>query len=306
MAEGDKRGTLELKNMVEILEGFANDALERLPSLALALVVFFVFYLISKLVDRLVVSLSSKITQDRSLQRLFATIASVLVIVIGIFVAAAIIFPGLQAGDLVSVLGLSSVAIGFAFKDIFQNFLAGILILTQRPFEIGDQIARGDIEGTVETINIRSTLIRTYDGQRIIVPNSELFTNAVTVRTAFEKRRTTFQAGIAYKEDINEAREVIRRATVACEGVLDDPAPQIYVVAHDDSSVNFDVRYWSNPSKADVVATLDRVATAIKYALDEAGIEIPFPYRTVEFFDKTERGDNSASDRRGTRTNPPA
>ena len=281
-------GGIQLKGAIEILQGYANDALEHLPKVAIAIVVFLIFLILSKIAVRAVTTVASRTTSDRSLQNLFATVAKVGVIMIGVFASAAIIFPGLKAGDLVGVLGLSSVAIGFAFKDIFQNFFAGILILTQRPFAIGDQIKRGDLEGTVEDISIRNTVLKTYDGERLIVPNSELYVNTVRVFTAYGKRRTVFKAGIAYKEDIEKARAAIRSVLEGCEAVLKDPAPQIYVVEHGESSVNFDVRYWTLPQKADVMKTLDAVATGIKYAFDQAEIEIPFPYRTVELFDKTD------------------
>lgn len=278
---------MKIISAVDILQGYINSTLEKLPDIAIALIIILLFYILSKIAQRLGGRVADRATHDLSLRSLFRTMIQVLVMGIGIFVAAAVIFPGLKAGDLIGVLGLSSVAIGFAFKDIFQNFLAGILILTQRPFTITDQIARGDIEGTVEHINIRSTIIKTYDGQRIVVPNSELFTNAVTVRTAYPKRRTTFKAGIAYGEDIEQARAAIRKAIESCENVEQDPVPQIYVTEHADSAIVFDIRYWTDTKKAVVMVALDEVATAIKYALDDAGIEIPFPYRTVEFFDKT-------------------
>ena len=279
---------LQIKNISTILESYINGFLEALPTLLIALIVFIIFWMISNLVRTAIEKFSARFTHDRSLQSLFGTLARVTIVLIGMLVAAALIFPGLKAGDLVGVLGLSSVAIGFAFKDIFQNFLAGILILTQRPFTIGDQIAKGDIEGTVNTITIRSTTIRTYDGQHVVVPNSELFTNAVTVRTAEALRRSTFTTGIAYSEDIEAAREVIHKAVEGCEEVVSDPAPQIYVVEHSSSSINFDLRYWTKPEIASVKRALDQVATAVKYALDEAEIEIPYPYRTLEFFDKTD------------------
>jgi len=278
----------KIVSVVDILQGYTNAALKHLPTIGSALALLFVVFIISKFTKRFGERVSKKITDDLSLQSLFRTTLQVLVWAVGLFAAAAIVFPGLKAGDLVGVLGLSSVAIGFAFKDIFQNFLAGVLILTQRPFSISDQIARGDIEGTVESISIRSTTIKTYDGQRVIVPNSELYTNPVTVRTAQDARRTTFATGIAYEEDIETAREVITDALRQCDLVHTTPAPQIYVSNHGASSVDFDVRYWTDSDKATVVKALDQVATAVKYALDDAEIEIPYTYRTVEFFDKTD------------------
>ncbi|QDG54316.1 mechanosensitive ion channel family protein [Persicimonas caeni] len=283
----------QLLKLQDVLLEYVNSFLAIVPAIGIAIVVFVVFLVLASLAKRTVSGFSSRFTEDKSLQSLFGTITKVLVIVVGAFAAAAIIFPGLSAGHLVSVLGLSSVAIGFAFKDIFENFLAGILILSGRPFVIGDQIETNGYEGTVEHISIRSTSIETYDGQRVIIPNSAIFTNPMTVRTAFPHRRTTFVTGIGYDEDIETAREVIREAVNGCETVLEDPAPQIFLMEHGDSSVNFHIRYWTPSTISGVKNAQDEVATSVKYALDEAGIEIPYPYRTIEFFDKTEQSEQA-------------
>ncbi len=265
-------------------EGF----LETLPTLALAIGVLVVFWIASGFIRNLVKRLSSEAIDDENLEKLFGTIARVGVLVVGMFVSASVLFPGLEAGDLVAVLGLSSVAVGFAFKDIFQNFLAGILILLQRPFHINDQIIVDDFEGTIEDISIRATKLKTYNGERVIIPNSALYSSPVTVRTAFDTRRTVFSTGVGYDEDVDASREVIRDALDDCEHVLDDPAPQVYTSSHGDSSVNFDVRYWTKSHSSNVAKAKNEVATKVKAALDEADIEIPYPYRTVEFHDLSE------------------
>jgi small-conductance mechanosensitive channel len=279
----------KLFELQDVLLGYANSFIAVLPSIAIAILVLLAFMALSGLASRMVQKFSNRFTDDKSLQSLFGTTTKVLVVILGTFSAAAVVFPGLSAGHLVSVLGLSSVAIGFAFKDIFQNFLAGILILSGRPFTIGDQIETNSFEGTVDHISIRSTSIKTYDGQRVIIPNSVIFTNPMTVRTAFPKRRTTFITGIGYDEDIETAREVIRDAVTSCETVLEVPAPQVFVMEHADSAVNFHIRYWTKSVMSGVRNAQDQVATAVKYALDDAGIEIPYPYRTVEFFDLSEQ-----------------
>jgi small-conductance mechanosensitive channel len=278
----------QIVEIKDVLFGYANDFIEVLPSIAIAIVVLIVFWILAKIGRRGAERAAERFTDDPSLKSLAGTTAKVVITLLGIFAAMASVFPGLKAGDLVAVLGLSSVAIGFAFKDIFQNFLAGVIILTSRPFKIGDQIVSDDLEGTVDHISIRNTELKTYDGQTIIVPNSILFTNPVTVRTDAKTRRTTFSTGIGYDEDIEEAREVMRNALDDCELVLDDPEPQIFVSEHGGSSVNFDIRYWTDSHSGTVRKGLDEVATRVKYALDEANIEIPYPVRTVEFFDKTE------------------
>jgi small-conductance mechanosensitive channel len=276
------------RQVTESVTNYGESALEALPTFALALVVFIAFWVAARVASGIVSRVAGEATDDESLTMLFGTIARVTVLVIGGFVAASVLFPGLKAGDLVAVLGLSSVAIGFAFKDIFQNFLAGILILLQRPFHINDQIIVTGYEGTVEDISIRATKLKTYSGERVIIPNSDIYSSAVTVRTAFDTRRTVFGTGIGYGEDVDEGREVILEALERCEHVLDDPAPQVYTASHGDSSVNFDVRYWTKSHSGQVAKAKSEVATKVKKALDDADIEIPYPYRTVEFYDMNE------------------
>lgn len=132
-------------------------------------------------------------------------------LILGFLLAATIIIPSLKPGDLIAGLGVSSVAIGFAaewsgyFKDILQNWLAGLLILLRQPFEIHDQIEVDGHEGTVERIETRATIIKTYDGQRIVIPNSQIYTNAVLVKTAHEKRRSQYDVGMGYGDGIGDA-----------------------------------------------------------------------------------------------------
>lgn len=261
--------------------GYVWAAVEAMPTILVAVVVLGVTWWLSRLAPRAAGVLIKHLTQDKSLRRLAGITSRVLIWALGVLVAATIVFPGLGVGDLVGVLGLTSVAIGFAFKDIFQNFLAGIIILAQRPFHIGDQIKVNDMEGTVRDIQIRFTAIETYHGERIIVPNAELYTHAVLVRTANAWRRSVFQTGIAYHEDINEAREVILGALKGCDEVASEPAPRALVVGHGDNSINFEVLYWTRSDAGSVRSAGDQVGTRIKYALDEAGIEIPFPQRVL-------------------------
>lgn len=274
---------IEIVGLWEIVTDYANTFLQHLPTLGIALVILVAGWLAAKLTKKGVRKTAERFTQDPSLISLFGTISYIVAISIAVFAAAATVFPGLQAGDLIAVLGLSSVAIGFAFKDIFENFLAGVLILSRRPFRIGDFIEVQDVDGEVKDISFRNTVLTESSGEDIVMPNAILFKNPVTVRTANAARRTTFEAGIGYDEDIDTAREVIREAVEGCSEVHDDPAPQIYCWSHDSSAVTFNVRYWTGSENSAVSKGRDEVATAIKYALDDADIEIPYPYVSLDY-----------------------
>ena len=269
------------------LYGMFNSFLSRLPYIAAGIVVFVIFVIIAKIVSRVVHAAGTRTRIDGTLADLLGRLASFVIIILGIFVAAVIIFPAFAPGDLIAGLGITSVAVGFAFKDVLQNFFAGILILWRRPFIVGDQIQFREFDGTVEQINVRSTRIKTYDGERAVIPNGDIYTNAVLVRTAYDRRRSSFTVGIGYLDSIEEARAAIMRVLEKTEGVLDEPAPSVHVVALAASSVDLKVLFWTKSQKSDVRLTSDRVATGIKLALDEAGIDMPYPHSVVLLHDAT-------------------
>ena len=219
-----------------------------------------------------------------SLKRLLVNLAGIVVWFFGLMVAAIILFPGLTPSSLVAGLGLGTVAIGFAFKDVFENFLAGIIILFRTKMRIGDTIECEGLMGTIEDILVRETHIRQTDGQLVIVPNSLLFKNPLTVTTDLDERRTTIIVGVAYGEDVDAARTVIKRAVEGCDSVIRPRRPvQIFAQEFNSSSIDFEVTWWTGSKPVDIRKSRDEVVAAVKRALDEAGIEIPFPYRTLTF-----------------------
>ena len=219
-------------------------------------------------------------------------------ILFGLLVVATIVFPSVKPADLLATLGIGSVAIGFAFKDILQNWLSGLLILYRQPFKTGDQIVSGGFEGTVQRIEARATLIRTYDGQLVVIPNSDIYTRAVTVRTAFPRRRTECEVGIGYGDDIAAACDLIVETLLDVEGVESHPTPEAFAWTLAGSSVNIKVRWWSDPTQISVVRTQGRVIAAIKNALSAAGIDLPYPTRVMLFHDQTEEVDGDRSRQR--------
>jgi small-conductance mechanosensitive channel len=146
---------------------------------------------------------------------------------------------------------------------------------------VGDEIKVGSYEGTVEEITTRSTRVKTYDGERAVLPNGDVYTNAVLVRTAYNNRRIRLSVGIGYQDSIERARSVIRQVLDKTEGVLNEPAPSILVTELAPSSVNFNVFFWTNSRQINVLRVIDSAMTGIKLGLDEAGIDIPYPHTVV-------------------------
>lgn len=276
----------EYQTIASAANQMVNDFIVRLPYFIVALSVLLLFWLLSILFKKLVTKLLLKTHTHRNLIRVFQRIGGALIIFVGVMVAMVIAIPGFTPAKLVGALGIGSVAIGFAFKDIFQNLLSGILLLLSEPFRIGDQIVSGDYEGTVEDIKVRATTIRTYDGRQVVIPNSQLYTSALTVNTAYKRRRLELTVGISYQDDINEAKAAILEALKQSETVSKLAEPSVVATEFSGSSIDLKVRWYiDDGTQANKVASIHEVIVQTKSHLDAAGVSIPFPIRTLDFSD---------------------
>ncbi len=265
------------------LRDLGRQILTHLPHVISAAVILVAAWGMTRILERVLSRIFSRFGIRESLSELLRKLAFIGIWIVGILIAAMIVFPSLTPGKILTGLGLGSIAIGFAFKDIFENFLAGILILLREPFQLGDVIECEELEGFVEEITIRDTHIRQTDGQRVVLPNSMLFKNPVTVRTDRDVRRVTIICGIAYGEDVDRARQVMQEALDGLESINRDKAVQIFARGFGSSSIDFEVTWWTGSLPLDVRKSKDKVVAAVKRALDQANIEIPFPYRTLTF-----------------------
>jgi small-conductance mechanosensitive channel len=160
------------------------------------------------------------------------------------------------------------VVIGFAFKDIFQNFLAGILLLVTNPFEVGDQIIVDSFEGTIEEIQARATMITTYDRRRVVVPNSDLFTKSVTVNTAYERRRMRYDVSVKGSDDARRVQQLLERTIRGgIEGVEPDPVATALLISLAGAALTFRLLWWSGSERGEYLIVQDRVLIAVYEAL---------------------------------------
>ncbi len=204
-----------------------------------------------------------------------AKLAGWTVTTVGVLLALAVTFPSVKPVDLLAGLGFFSVAVGFAFQDILENLLAGILLLFRQPFSGGDQIRIGEHEGTVERITIRETVITTFAGERILIPNADVYKSAVYIQTATPTRRTSFIVGVAYETDLDQARALAVEAVAEVEGVDRHGSVEALLVELASSTVDIEIRYWSASTQHESRLVLDRAIGAVKRAFDEAAIEMP-------------------------------
>lgn len=282
---------------LEKLDAWLDGLVRLLPNMVIAIIVAIGFYFLAHFIKNIIISRSSK--KDRNnLGRVLGGFVKWIVLVIGFMLAATIVVPTLKPGDLIAGLGVSSVAIGFAFKDILQNWMAGLLILLRQPFEIGDQIVVNGYEGTVERIETRATIIKTYNSERVVVPNSDIYTNSVRVKTAHELRRSQYDIGIGYGDDINDAVKVIRETLQKVEGINQNKPIDVLPWDLAASWLTIRMRWWTNSERADVVKIKAKVIQQVKEALDEARIDMPYDTKVHLWHDQSEETDGDRSNQR--------
>jgi small conductance mechanosensitive channel len=267
---------LLLDSLRDLWDGF----IAHLPSIVTGLLAVVVFYLIARLVRLISARSLKKIKLSEHAASLVSRIIFVGVMVFGVVVSLAIM--GVNAGALVASLGLVSVGIGFALKDVIENFLAGIIIILQKPFVIGDVVLVGDIEGMVEEVRVRDTVICMYDGRQVFVPNAYIFSKAVINNNIKRSRRIEFDVGISYTDDVSNAMRVAADALSGVKGTLKEPAPMIVIDGFEESSVGLKAYFWIDPIETNILEAKSMGIRAVKRALDEEGIEIPFPIVTIQ------------------------
>ena len=277
----------------ENISALVGDAVRVVPGIVLALIVLLLTRTFANLVKRTARKLATKALKSLSLQTLLIQTAYAAAWAGGILLSCILAFPEVGVADLVALLGLGSVAVGFAFQDIFKNFLSGILLLLQEPFSIRDEIVVDGYEGTVEEIALRATRIRTYTGELIVMPNSVVFTSPVRVKTAKPQRRTDLAIGVDYNTPLPKAVETMLAAVNSIEEVRSMPSAEVDIVEFGDSSINLLVRYWTIPQQKSVRRVQTQVVMALKQACDDADISIPYPIRTVYHFDQEKYADST-------------
>jgi small conductance mechanosensitive channel len=254
----------------QMVDGF----FARLPSLIVGVIVFLLFYVLSVLVSRVILRTTRH--HRPNLGVVFARLTGAAIILLGFLVSFSVVAPSFQAGDLIKILGIGGVAIGFAFQNILQNFLAGLLLLWAEPFRIRDEIKLDNYEGTVEDIQTRATIIRTFDGRRVVIPNADLFTHSVTVNTAVDIRRWEYDLLVKGVWDIGDLKSLIIHTVSTVPGVLPSPSPEALIMDLGDPATNVikvRVLWWTKaPRQHEMLISYDRVLTAIRRSLSGATV----------------------------------
>lgn len=235
------------------------------------------------LVAAIVRRLASRFVDDeeggRTVAVFIGRVVAALVVVGGLVYALNAL--GVRLAPLLGALGIGGLALAFAAQQILANVFASILLQARHPFRRGDQISTDEIEGTVEDVNLRAVVLRTYDGERVYVPCSQVLENPIVNHTTRGVRRTSVEVGVAYAADLEAVRRGLITAVAQVEGVRERPGTEVWVEAFGESSIDLVVRYWHDPDIATTWRVRSEVAITIKRTLDELGVEIPFPQRVV-------------------------
>jgi small-conductance mechanosensitive channel len=246
----------------------------RIPFLLAGLIVLGLFWIFSKLARRIFLSATQRTGMDIRLRVLISRMLVVVVVGLGVLTGLTIVIPSFDFGSLIAGLGFSSFVVGFATKDILNNFLSGILILWRQPFHIGDYLFVSNNQGKVEYIGVRATSLRKDDGELVLIPNGDMYSSALTIRGAGSKRRMTLKFIVGYERPIEDAKAITMAALRRTAGVVHDPAPKVLVSELTADGINVSVGFWINTNEDKPLEVFDRAVIAIVGDLHEKGIGV--------------------------------
>ncbi len=252
-----------------------------LPSLIAALVIFILGLVAAGVVGSLVQRGLKRRNADPEIVILLTKITRWTMIILGTTIALQQVNFNLTA--FLTGLGIVGFTIGFALQDVSKNFVAGVLLLIQQPFDIGDAIEVSDFVGTVLEISLRATEIRTLDGRHVFIPNGDVFTNPITNFTRAASRRAEVSVGVDYASDLEHVRQTAIAAVSGVKGLLQDPAPVVVYQNFGSTTIDFTLYFWVDNRESDPPSAQNEAIAAIKVAFEQAGIEMPFPTQTIQF-----------------------
>jgi small conductance mechanosensitive channel len=264
--------------MQDYLDQFVNNLRTSLPNILTAILIVIVSLYLAGFVSRLLRRVLKRREADPEVTLLLAQLTRWSIIVIGIITALQRFF---DVTAFLAGLGILGFSIGFALQNILQNFAAGVILLIQQPFNIGDAIEVDTYGGTVLVINLRTTEMRTWDGRIVIIPNADVLSNPITNYTRAQRRRIELPVGVGYNSDPASTRQVILEALPDIPGFVEEPAPVVVFHTFSGSSIDLSAYFWIDTAKTDLISAKDSALELVKTALEKKGIEIPYPTRVV-------------------------
>jgi small conductance mechanosensitive channel len=255
-----------------------------IPNLLIATIVFILFYVIARWVRGWASKPFGRILDSKTIIELLLNVLFVAIVLLGFFIALSILKLTGAVTSLLAGAGIIGLALGFAFQDIAANFIAGVLMAFRKPLEVGDVIQSNDHLGVCYHINLRNTVIKTFQGQLVHIPNKDIFSKPLKNFSTEQQRRVDLECGVSYGDDLKKVRKLVLDAIASIEYIDHAKGISFYYTKFDDSSINFQVRYWIEFHKQpDFMLAQSDGIMKIKEAFDENDVTIPFPIRTLDF-----------------------
>jgi small conductance mechanosensitive channel len=249
-------------------------------NLIVALIIFYVGRFVIGFVVRGLHKMLQKNGVDKTLETFVCNLVRTALLIVVII--AAISALGIETTSFIAIFGAAGLAVGLALQGSLSNFASGVLIVLFRPYKVGDFIEAAGINGSVEQVQILTTVLKTGDNKQVIVPNSQIMDSVITNYSANDTRRVDMVVGVSYDDDLDKVRSTIQELVAADERIMTEPACTIAVSALADSSVNFVVRPWVKTS--DYWGVMFDLTEAIKKRFDKDGISFPFPQQDVHLY----------------------
>ncbi|OAQ41614.1 mechanosensitive ion channel protein MscS [Pedobacter psychrophilus] len=270
--------------LIDKLQRWFAETIKLLPNIVLAVVVLIIGILIAKLVRKYSYKIIQKLSSIQTINKLFSSFTYIVVIIIAMFTALNIIGLDKAVTTVLAGAGILGLALAFAFQDVAANFMSGIFMSFRRPFDVGDLVTVNDKMGRIEAVNLRDTTLITLQGQRLIIPNKDVFQNAIENFSSTGKRRLDFTVGISYGDDLEKVRSLVKDCLTDLLQRDLDKEVEVFYDEFGDSSINFKLRIWLNSvHQADYLSAKSEAIILIKKAFDNNDIMIPFPIRTLDF-----------------------
>lgn len=279
---------MDIDKAYQLIKGklttWLNDIIRLLPNILLAAVVLVIGFYIAKIVKKVAVKLIAKVSHNTTLNSLFGSVMQIFCVGVTLFTVLSILQLDKAVTSILAGAGIIGLALAFAFQDIAANFISGIFISFRRPLHVGDIVKVKDYMGKVEEINLRDTILRTFQGQMVIIPNKDVFQNPIENYSLLGKRRFDLVIGVSYGDDLQKVKDVTLNAVKDIDGLSKDDETTLFYQEFGDSSINFFIRLWiSSPEQPDYLNVGSEAIMRIKKAYDDNDIMIPFPIRTLDF-----------------------
>jgi small conductance mechanosensitive channel len=273
-----------IDKVVAKLDSWVDLLISMLPNIAVSILLLIFFVVLAKTGTRIFKKVFSRASHNKTVEDLFSSIIYYSILGIGIFIILGILQLDKAVTSLLAGVGVIGLALGFAFQDITANFISGIILAFRKPFRMGDVVVVKDIMGVVHRTTLRVTVIRTFQGQDVYIPNKDVLQNPIYNYSVLGKRRIDLAVGISYGEDLEKVESLVRQIVGNMEGVIDKDNLIFDYYEFGDSSINFNIRFWIDfPGQPGFLALRNQAIIEIKKAFDQHDITIPFPIRTLDF-----------------------